>query len=119
MLKRHGRGSRARLLALVAGYASPPGPQRPEPEPERHLAVDRPGALVQFDCFHIGRLSGTGGTLWRYSAIDIASSYLWAELHLTPRNPSSRWTSRPARRVARDLSARGRQLEAVMTDDGS
>ncbi len=39
VLKRHGRSDRARRLALVAGSAAPPGPQRPEPEPERHLSI--------------------------------------------------------------------------------
>ncbi len=71
------------------------------------------------DCFHVGRLTGTRGTLWQYTAIDVASAYVWAELHATPRNPSSRWTSHLARRVARDLSSRGWQLEKVMTDNGS
>ena len=98
---------------LVAGYAAPP---EPEPQPERHLEASRPGALVQFDCFHVGRLSGSKGTVWQYTAIDVASSYTWAELHTTPRNPSSRWTSHLARRVASDLAARGWQLETVMTD---
>ena len=65
------------------------------------------------------RLSGTRGTLWQDTAIDVASSLVWAELHATPRNPSSRWTSHLARRVARDLSARSWQLEKVMTGNGS
>jgi ribosomal protein L37AE/L43A len=33
-----------------------------------------------------------------------ASAYTWAELHMTPRNPSARWTSALARRVAGDLA---------------
>ena len=119
VLRRNGLNTRSKRLALVAGYAAPPGPQLREPGPERHLEVDRPGELVQFDCFHIGRLTGTRGTLWQYTAIDVASAFVWAELHATPRNPSSRWTSRLARRVARDLSARGWKLEKVMTDNGS
>ena len=114
-----GLGTRSKRLALVAGYAAPPGPQPLEPEPERHLDVDYPGQLVQLDCFHIGRLSGTRGTLWQYTAIDVASSFVWAELHTSPRNPSARWTSRLARRVAKDLAARGWKLKAVMTDNGS
>jgi hypothetical protein len=31
---------------LIAGYASPPEPENPEPQPERHLDVKRPGELV-------------------------------------------------------------------------
>jgi hypothetical protein len=50
------------------------------------------------DCFFIGRLSGAKGAVWQYTAIDVASAYCWAELHLTPRNPSARWTSELGRR---------------------
>ena len=74
---------------------------------------------MQFDCFHVGRLSGTKGTVWQYTAIDVASAFTWAELHTTPRNPSAKWTSHLARRVAADLAARGWELETAMTDNGS
>ena len=119
VLRRHGLNTRAARLALVAGYAAPPEPLRPEPAPERHLEVERPGQLVQMDCFCIGRLSGTKGTVWQYTAIDVASSYTWAELHASTRNPLARWTSELARRVARDLAERGWSLEAVMSDNAS
>jgi transposase InsO family protein len=46
-------------------------------------------------------------------------AYCWAELLLTPRNPSARWTSELARRVAADLKARGWSLDEVMSDDAS
>src|SRR5690606_29010247 len=92
LLKRHGLNTRAKRLALVAGFAAPPEPARPEPPEERHLDVEQPGELVQLDCFHGGRLSGTSGTIWQYTAIDVGSAYVWAELHVTPRNPSARWT---------------------------
>ena len=39
------------------------------------------------DCFFIGRLSGTKGSVWQYTAIDVASGYTWAELHSSARNP--------------------------------
>jgi len=68
VLRRHGLSTRAKRYGLVAGYAAPPEPQRPEPAPERHLQVDHPGELVQLDCFCIGRLSGTKGTVWQYTA---------------------------------------------------
>jgi transposase InsO family protein len=119
VLRRHGLQTRAKRLGLVAGYAAPPEPERREPLPERHLEAERPGQLVQVDCFFIGRLSGAKGAVWQYTAIDVASSYCWAELHLTPRNPSARWTSELARRVAADLAARGWRLEAVMSDNAS
>ena len=38
---------------------------------------------------------------------------------MTPRNPSAKWTSLLARRVASELSARGWKLESVMSDNGS
>jgi transposase InsO family protein len=119
ILRRHGLSTRAKRLGLVAGYAAPPQPERPQPLPILHLEVDHPGELVQLDCFCIGRLSGSRGTVWQYTAIDVASAYVWAELHLTPRNPSARWTSALARRAAQDLAARGWRLEAAMTDNGS
>ena len=50
------------------------------PEPEQHIEVSRPGELVGIDCFYVGRLKGTEGAIWQLTAIDIASSYAWAEL---------------------------------------
>ncbi len=119
VLRRHGLNTRARRLALVAGYAAPPQPERPEPPMARHLEVDHPGELVQLDCFCIGRLSGTTGVTWQYTAIDVASAWTWAELHTTPRNPVARYTSALAERVAADLASRGWRLERAMTDNGS
>lgn len=119
VLRRHGLNTRARRLGLLAGYAAPPEPERRAEPPVRHLEASRPGELVQIDCFYVGRLQGTKGVVWQYTAIDVASSYLWAELHTTPRNPSARHTSRLAERVAESLAARGWRLEAVSSDNGS
>jgi len=116
VLKRHGLSRRVSRLSLVAGYAAPAGPEGQAAEPERHVAVDHPGELVGFDCFHVGRLSGTKGRVWQYTAIDLATSFVWAELHTTPLNPSARNTSRLAQRVAADLAARGWRLERALTD---
>src|SRR5262245_11799431 len=118
VLRRHGLSRRISRLSLVAGYAAPPEPERPLEEP-RHVLVDHPGELVGFDCFHVGRLSGTTGRVWQYTAIDLATSYVWAELATTPLNPSARKTSGLARRVAADLAALGWPMEAVLTDNGS
>lgn len=118
VLRRHGIHTRALRNGLLAGYASPPEPAR-EPEPERHIAVDHPGELVQMDCFCIGRLAGTKGVVWQYTAIDAASAFTWAELHVTPRNPDVRFASQLAHRVARDLRDAGWELERVSTDNGS
>jgi transposase InsO family protein len=119
VLRRHGLSRRMSRLSLVAGYAAPPEPERPSPPTERHIDVDHPGEIVGFDCFHVGRLTGTAGRVWQYTAIDLASSYVWAELAVTPLNPSAAKTSALARRVAADLAARGWRLERVLTDNGS
>lgn len=119
VLRRHGLSRRMSRLSLVAGYAAPPEPEGRPPEPARHVHVDHPGELVGFDCFHVGRLSGTAGRVWQYTAIDLATSYLWAELHVTPLNPSAQKTSALARRVAADLSLHGWRLERVLSDNGS
>jgi hypothetical protein len=59
--------------------------------PARQLQVDHPGELVQLDCFCIGRLSGTKGTVWQHTAIAVAA----------------------------DQAARGWTLERVMSDNAS
>jgi hypothetical protein len=114
-LSRHGLGHRRARLSLVAGYAAPPEPGH-EPEPERHLDAPHPGALVGMDCFYVGRLSGTKGVCWQYTAIDVHSGFTWAELHTTDKNPAARLCSALARRVAHDLAAVGWRLEVVTTD---
>src|SRR5262249_49989516 len=59
------------------------------------------------------------GRVWQYTAIDLASSYVWAELHTTPLNPSAKKTSALARRVAADLASMGRRLGAGLPDNRS
>jgi transposase InsO family protein len=118
-LCRHGLATRRRRLALVAGYRSPPEPERREIPEELHLEAETPGALVQLDCFHIGRLQGTKGRVWQYTATDVHSGFLWGELHVTPLNPAARHTSALVRRVARDLAEAGWKMRAVSTDNGS
>jgi hypothetical protein len=58
---------------LIAGYAAVYERKPPLPEPERHIEAERPGEIVGLDCFYVGRLSGTKGTAWQYTAIDVAS----------------------------------------------
>jgi transposase len=60
VLCRHGLNTRAKRLALIAGYAAPYEPPR-DPGPEQHIDVERPGELVGIDCFYIGRLRGKIG----------------------------------------------------------
>jgi transposase InsO family protein len=118
-LRRHGLNTRTRRLSLVAGYAARYERTPALPEPERHVEAKRPGELVGLDCFYVGRLSGTKGAVWQYTAIDVASGYAWAELHATPRNPAARHCSALVRRVAAELARAGWRLEAVITDNGS
>jgi transposase InsO family protein len=119
VLHRHGLGTRLRRLAFIAGYTAPPEPE-PAPRPlPLHLEVERPGDLVQVDCFHIGTLSGTKGKCWQYSAIDVASSFVWAQVHRTHRNPSARFATALVRRVAKELATAGWRLKAISTDNGS
>ena len=72
---------------------------------------------MQLDCFHVGQLAGSGGRTWQYTAIDVASSYTWATLHNTPRNPAARHTAALAQQVAADLARHGWRLARVSTDN--
>ena len=119
VLHRHGLQTRRRRLALVAGYAAPPEPEARPDLPPLHLEAAEPGDLVQVDCFHIGRLTGTRGRVWQYTAIDVASAFVWGEVHVTPLNPAVRHTSALVQRVARDLASAGWRLRAISSDNGS
>jgi transposase InsO family protein len=119
VLRRYGLNTRTRRLALIAGYAARYERTPQPPEPERHVEASRPGELVGVDCFYVGRLSGTKGTVWQYTAIDVASGFAWAELHPSPRNPRAEHCASLVDRVARELAAAGWRLEAVITDNGS
>jgi transposase InsO family protein len=117
-LRRHGLSTRTRRLALVAGYRAPyESPRGSQPEP--HIEAEHPGQLVGMDCFYVGRLRGTEGAVWQLTAIDVCSSFAWAELVVCKQsNPTGRETSRLARRVARELREAGWRLERVLCDNG-
>ena len=83
--------------------------------PHRGLPTEK----VQFDCFFVGRLSGTKGSVWQYTAADVASGFAWAELHASERNPPARHTRELLNRVCRELKAAGWRLGEVTTDNGS
>jgi transposase InsO family protein len=117
VLCRHGLNTRGKRLSLVAGYRAPYQPPRAR-EPERHIEVGRPGELVGFDCFFVGRLKGTSGVVWQLTAIDCYSSYAWAELVVCAKDPSAKQTSKLARRVAAELKRAGWRLERVLCDNG-
>lgn len=79
-----------------------------------------PGPVVHMDCFYVCVSHGTQGAVWQYTAIDVATSHGWTELHPGPvKHSSSRWTSALADKVASDLAARGWRFETVTTDHGS
>jgi transposase InsO family protein len=118
-LLRHGLNTRAKRLALVAGYRAPYEPPR-DPEPEPRVESSRPGELVGIDCFFVGRLHGTKGPVWQITAIDTYSSFAWADLVVCPpAGPTVEHTSALANRVAAELQAAGWQLERVLSDNGN
>ncbi len=119
VLRRFNLNTRSKRLALLARHAEP-YERKPEiAPPERHIEAQEPGEKVQMDCFYVGRLSGSKGTVWQYTAADVASGFIWAELHSSDRNPRARWTAELVHRVARELRAAGWKLSQVTTDNGS
>src|SRR3954447_9955479 len=100
VLRRVGLNTRAKRLALIARHRDPYERQPDRPPPARHIDASQPGEKVQMDCFYVGRPSGTKGTVWQYTAIDVASAYTWAELHASERNPRARHTTELLHRVA-------------------
>jgi transposase InsO family protein len=119
VLRRVGLNTRSKRLALVARHRDPYERRPQRPPKELHIDASEPGEKVQLDCFYVGRLSGTKGTVWQYSAIDVASAYAWAELRTSERNPRARHTRELLHRVARELKAAGWKLREVTTDNGS
>jgi transposase InsO family protein len=118
-LCRHGLNTRAKRLALVAGYRAPFEPPR-ELEPALRVDSARPGELVGIDCFFVGRLHGTKGPVWQITACDTYSSFAWADLVVCPPSgPTVEHTSQLARRVAKELQQAGWQLERVLSDNGN
>jgi transposase InsO family protein len=71
------------------------------------------------DCFFVGRLAGSRGVIWQYTATDVASAYTWAFLRSTHLNPSARYTAELCHLVARELKAGGWRLREITTDNGS
>ena len=119
VLKRFNLNTRSKRLALIARHAEPYERKPQIPPPERHIEAEEPGEKLQMDCFFVGRLSGSKGTVWQYTAADVASGFIWAELHSSERNPRARWTAELVHGVARELKAAGWKLREVTTDNGS
>jgi transposase InsO family protein len=119
VLVRVGLNTRSKRLALIARHRDPYERRPLVAPPERHIEATEPGEKVQLDCFYVGRLSGTKGTVWQYTAIDVASAYTWAQLHTSERNPRARHTRELLHRVASELAAADWKLHEVTTDNGS
>ena len=119
VLCRFGLNTRNKRLALIARHRDPYERKPDRPPPERHIDAQEPGEKVQLDCFYVGRLAGTKGTIWQYTAADVASGYAWAFLAQTERNPRSRFTKELVHLVARELAAAGWKLREITTDNGS
>jgi hypothetical protein len=64
-----GLNTRGKRLALIARHRDPYERAPSPPPPERHIDASEPGEVVQTDCFFIGRLSGSKGSVWQYTAI--------------------------------------------------
>ncbi len=130
-LVKHRLNTKALRYQLLAQHQQGPVPSiqvsQRAPQYVGHLDAEIPGDLVQFDCFHVGsfketrlgQTKATKGTIWQYTAIDVASSWLWAEVHATAHNPSPAITSQLAHRVARDLMRYGWEWKAASTDNGN
>jgi transposase InsO family protein len=118
VLRRAGLSTRRKRLALVAGYAAPPQPERLAAAVEPHIDAGMPGDVLQLDCFHIGRLAGTAGRVWQYTATDVVSGYLWAELYVSPLNPKYMYANAVLRTAASELARAGWRLKVVTTDNG-
>jgi transposase InsO family protein len=119
VLRRFNLNTRNKRLALIARHADP-YERKPEIRPkELHIDATEPGEKVQLDCFYVGRLAGSKGVIWQYTAIDVASAYSWAFLRSEQRNPSARHTAELCHLVARELKAAGWKLREITTDNGS
>ncbi len=119
VLKRFNLNTRNKRFALIARHADP-YERKPDREPkELHIDACEPGEKVQMDCFYVGRLSGSKGVIWQYTAIDVASAYTWAFLRSTRRNPCARHTAELCHLVASELKAAGWKLQEITTDNGS
>jgi hypothetical protein len=130
VMVKHRINTRKLRYQLLAGHRQPHNPQivvASRPHPPGTLQADRPGDLVQFDCFYVGSFKETRygpdkqtrGKIWQYTAIDVASSWLWVELESSPHNPQPAVASKLAHRVAADLNRWNHTWTAATTDNGN
>ena len=128
ILRDHRLNTRQLRYQLMAQHRNPVTVvRRYRDRPVGHLEASQPGDLVQMDCFYVASFKETRltadkavrGHIWQYTAIDVASSYLWAELWSSATNPDPARTTALAYRVAADLNAWGWTPVAVTTDNGN
>ena len=100
VLCRVGLNTRSKRLALIARHRDPYERKPDLPPPERHIDASRAGREGPARLFLRRPPVGDQGTVWQYTAIDVASAYCWAELHATERNPRARHTRELLHRVA-------------------
>jgi len=120
--------SRYRLMAYARGVDEPiVGPDRQWRHDRSHrLDAEIPGDLIQIDCFHVGRVkearlgaAKTPAQVWQYTAIDVASSFVWSTLAVSAHNPSAQHTTALALQVAATLAQHEWQFKAITTDRGN
>lgn len=127
---KHRINTRKLRYQLLEGHRQPHNPEiivAQRPHPPGSLQAERPGDLIQFDCFYVGTFKETRlgqdkqtrGKIWQYTAIDVASSWLWVELESSRHNPNPAVASQLAHRVARDLTHWGHHWTAATTDNGN
>lgn len=129
VLKAHRLNTRALRYRLLAAHRVGPLTvvRRVGDRPVGELEASLPGDLVQMDCFHVGsfketrlgRSKAAHGQIWQYTAIDVASSFTWAELHTSRGNPDPARTTALAYQVAQDLTEWGWKWQAATTDNGN
>jgi transposase InsO family protein len=130
ILRRHGLNTAKLRRAVLEQHRTVADPHivmaRP-PRPVRYLRAEAPGDLVQIDCFYVGSFKETRlgankrvkGQVWQYTAIDVASSYLWVALASSPHNPDPAVASKLAHDIAADLTSWGWQWKQASTDNGN
>jgi transposase InsO family protein len=129
-LRQHRVNTRQLRYDLLQAHRRPVDPvlvTPTKPKPPGRLEAEHPGDLVQIDCFYVGsfketRLSASKnirGKVWQYTAIDVASSWVWTELETSRHNPQTAVASKLAHRVAQDIQQWGHAWTAATTDNGN
>ena len=121
VLCRVGLNTRGRRLALIARhrdrYERAPSPPLPERAHRRREARRR---WCRWTASLSAGFRAARARCGRYTAIDVASGYTWAELHSSgERNPRSRHCQTLLHRLAHELALAGWKLQTVTTDNGS